>query len=69
MADNHAPRYRRASFCAAGDCVEVASLPASGDVLIRDSKRPDVDPHRFTTLEWDAFIAGVKAGEFDREVL
>jgi hypothetical protein len=32
--------------------------------LIRDSKNPDAAPLRFTNAEWDAFVAGVEAGEF-----
>ncbi|WP_078891405.1 DUF397 domain-containing protein [Streptomyces sp. NRRL S-350] len=47
-----------------GNCVEVASFPEGGRVLT-DSKRPDRNDLRFTPAEWKAFIAGVKAGEFD----
>ena len=46
-------------------CVEVAFLP-NGDVLLRDSKDRSLPPHRYTAREWDAFLAGVRAGEFDR---
>jgi hypothetical protein len=41
--------YRKSSRCGAGSC---------------HSKDPAVDL-RFTPAEWDAFVAGVKAGEFD----
>lgn len=47
-----------------GQCVEVATnLP--GMVAVRDSKDPDGPKLLFTPVEWQAFIAGVKAGEFD----
>lgn len=57
--------FRISSFCTAGGCVEVGQSP-DGAVLVRDSK----DPQRATSLaftreEWTAFVAGVKAGEFD----
>ncbi len=50
---------------AAGHCVEVRG----GDDLIqvRDTKDNGTGPILgFTGAEWDAFIAGAKAGEFDR---
>lgn len=59
-----APRYRISSFCASGGCVEVAPLP-DGGVALRDSKDVSLPPHIFTPGEWDAFLRGVKAGEFD----
>jgi len=53
-----------ASF-ANGNCVEVATLP-DGMVGIRNSKDPDGPVLRFTPGEWDAFLAGALAGEFDQ---
>ncbi len=47
-----------------GDCVEVAKL-ADGDRAVRDSKDPPGPALVFTTAEWVAFTAGVRAGEFD----
>ena len=48
-----------------GNCVEVASLP--GDKLgIRDSKDSEGPVLRFTPDEWNAFLGGVRNGEFDR---
>ena len=49
-----------------GNCVEVAQLPG-GQVGVRDSKDPDGPVLRFTRGEWSAFVAGVRAGEFDDE--
>lgn len=69
----------RSSFCEAGHCVEVApgwvrascdssacveAQPVPGGVLLRSSLMPEavVD---VTREEWAAFVAGVKAGDFD----
>ena len=46
-------------------CVEVAHLPGGG-VALRDTKDRSLAPHRFTAGEWEAFVAGVRNGEFDR---
>lgn len=46
-------------------CVEVAPLPGGG-VALRDTKDRTLPAHRYTAPEWDAFLAGVRAGEFDR---
>jgi hypothetical protein len=47
-----------------GNCVEVASLPG-GHVGVRDSKDAQGPVLRFTPGEWDAFVGGVRNGEFD----
>jgi hypothetical protein len=52
------------SFCSLGSCVEVGPTPGGG-VLVRDSKNRDQQPLMFDAEEWRAFVAGVKAGEFD----
>jgi hypothetical protein len=46
------------------NCVEVAELPGGGRA-VRDSKNPSGPVLKFTPGEWDAFIGGVKDGEFD----
>jgi len=48
-----------------GNCVEVAELP-DGGWAIRDSKNPAGPILFITSGERDAFVAGVKSGEFDR---
>ena len=68
MPERSAPPFRRSSFCYSGDCVEVAKLP-DGRVAVRDSKHPELGPRLFDAAEWQAFIAGVKAGEFDLAAL
>lgn len=48
-----------------GNCVEVASLPG-GAVGVRDSKDAQSAVLRFTPNEWQAFVGGVRNGEFDQ---
>ncbi len=56
-------RYRTSSFCTEGGCVGVAMEP--DQVRVVDTKSGDAPALRFTPAEWAAFVAGVKAGEFD----
>ncbi len=49
-----------------GNCVEVAGL-ASDTIRVRDSKNPAGGVLSFTPGEWDAFIGGVRNGEFARK--
>jgi hypothetical protein len=58
--------WRRSSLCGAhGSCVEVAHTP-DGRYAVRMGNAPASGPVLFFTQdEWDAFVAGVKAGEFD----
>lgn len=46
-------------------CVEVAMFDNA--VALRDSKNPTGPVLVFTPGEWDAFAAGVRDGEFDRQ--
>jgi hypothetical protein len=45
-------------------CVEVAAL-TDGRIAVRNSNHPDAGAVLFTCTEMDAWIKGVKAGEFD----
>ena len=56
--------FRISSFCSFGGCVEVGRSP-DGAVLVRDTKDRAQQPLAFSDEEWAAFVAGVKAGEFD----
>jgi hypothetical protein len=56
--------FRVSSFCSFGNCVEVCRTP-DGTVLVRDAKDRDRQALSFADEEWAAFVAGVKAGEFD----
>jgi hypothetical protein len=58
-----------------GACVEVtvttdtSQWPHKADAeklyLMRDSKKPDGPVLAFTPAEWEAFVLGVRDGEFD----
>jgi hypothetical protein len=55
--------WRRSTRCESGHCVEVARR--DGDVAMRNSTVPDL--HLRLSLEaWDAFVAELRAGQFDR---
>lgn len=57
--------WRKSRFSTAeGNCVEVAELPGN-DVAVRNSRFPNGPVLQYTQAEIAAFIAGVKAGEFD----
>jgi hypothetical protein len=48
------------------DCVEVGPLAdGSGRVAVRHSHHPDGTVIVYTPREWDAFVRGVKDGDFD----
>ena len=56
--------WRKSSRSQYNACVEVRFL--GGNVPLRNSRDPDGPVLVFTAPEWDAFVAGVKRGEFDR---
>jgi uncharacterized protein DUF397 len=60
------PTWRRSGTCQGADstCVEVAL--SGPEVWVRDSKDAAGPILRFTPAEWAAFLAGARAGEFDR---
>jgi len=47
-----------------GACVETKSVRPD-EILVRNSRDPEGPILAFTKAEWVAFVAGVKAGEFD----
>jgi hypothetical protein len=57
------PAWRTASFCASGECVQVAQR--DGLIILRDSTRPDGTTLRYAGDEWRSFVRNIKAGEFD----
>jgi hypothetical protein len=65
MIDLSTAVWRKSSFSTGGgDCVEVALLD-DGRTAVRNSNDPDAGVVLFTRAEMDAWIKGVKAGEFD----
>ncbi len=64
--DMSAARWHKSTrSSSSGNCVEVAdNLP--GVIAVRDTKDSGNGPVLFfTPTEWEAFISGAKAGEFD----
>lgn len=58
-------RWRKSTYSGSeGSCVEVAKA-ADGGRWLRDTKDRGRPAHYFTAAEWDAFLRGVKDGEFD----
>ena len=58
-----APQWRKSSRCDTSSCVEVAIVDGEpGGVLVRGKSKVAIS---FDRAEWEAFIAGAKAGEFD----
>ncbi|MEV8631797.1 DUF397 domain-containing protein [Streptosporangium sp. NPDC051023] len=51
---------------AGGQCVEAGPLgDGSGRVAVRHSRRPEAEVIVYSRGEWEAFVGGVKDGEFD----
>ena len=49
-----------------GNCVCVSHDPRTGAVGVRDSKEgPAGRPQCYTREQWQGFLAGVRAGQFD----
>jgi hypothetical protein len=46
-------------------CVEWSLDHKPGQISVRDSKDPNGPALNFTPAEWEAFVAGVRDGEFD----
>jgi Domain of unknown function (DUF397) len=62
-------QWRKSSYSTGGsngggDCVETAALP-DGRIAVRNSNHPEAGVVYFTRAEIDAWLKGVKAGEFD----
>ncbi|ETK33779.1 Scr1 family TA system antitoxin-like transcriptional regulator [Microbispora sp. ATCC PTA-5024] len=62
-ADGAVWRKATRSNTVGNQCVEVALL--RGGIAVRDSKDPEGPRLMFSPGEWEAFIDGVKGGEFD----
>jgi hypothetical protein len=51
-----------------GACVEMAPLP-TGEILLRNSNRPEAGSIPFTVPEIAAMLTGAREGDFDNLVL
>jgi len=55
--------WRKSSESGSSDCVEVRVT--TKHIHVRDTKDPDGPVLSFTYREWQAFLSGVRLGEFD----
>lgn len=55
--------WHTSTFCAAGNCIQVAEI--DGSIAVRDSKNPQGPVLRYSPAEWQAFLDGVENGDFD----
>ena len=63
MQDLTIAAWRTSTLCDLNGCVEVALL--DGKVAVRDAKDKASPILLFSAREWEAFVGGVRAGEFD----
>lgn len=54
--------WERSGRCDTNTCVEVAPLPAKGQVLVRDGKNPTGHILAFDKAGWDQFLDDIIAG-------
>lgn len=57
------PAWYMAERCESGACVQIGTLGES--ILIRSTIDPDGHWVALSRDEWQAFVAGVKGGDFD----
>ncbi|MCI0384040.1 DUF397 domain-containing protein [Streptomyces sp. CNQ085] len=56
-------RWRKSSHTAGdGNCVEVAEIPGTSGIAVRDSKNLGVPPARVSRPAWAAFLSAVARG-------
>ena len=66
MDDQAGVVWRKSTLSTTNGCVEVAV--ADNRIAVRDSKQEGRGPVlEFTAVEWEAFVGGVRGGEFDLE--
>jgi Domain of unknown function (DUF397) len=61
--------WRTSSYCGNGSsCVEVAGVSTTlgHQIAVRDSKDRTGPVLSFSPVAWNAFVTGVRAGEFER---
>jgi hypothetical protein len=55
-------KWTKSSFCADGQCIEVALI--DNHVAVRDNKNVDQEALRFSQAEWAAFLDRVTVGQY-----
>jgi Domain of unknown function (DUF397) len=63
MQDLTAAAWRTSSQCDLNGCIEIALL--ADQVAVRDAKDRAGPVLVFSATEWEAFVGGVRGGEFD----
>ena len=66
LADLSSATWRKSSFSGMNGCVEVAFVEDL--VAVRNTRERDGMVVIFNQLEWEAFVLGVRDGEFDLPV-
>jgi len=64
-AEETAPDWRKASYCASGECIEVAFDGSDGAILVRDSKRPGGGNLAFSSAQWRSLLHGIRSGRYN----
>jgi hypothetical protein len=57
------PAFRRSSFCAANECIEVAQRDEI--ITIRDSAQPQGSMLNYDPGDWMFFVRRIKTGKLD----
>lgn len=65
LAFAHHPSWRKSTLSNANGCVEVAFVNNNKRIAVRDSKNRRGPMLMFTRPEWEAFLGGIRGGEFD----
>ena len=55
--------WRRASFCASGECIEVAQRDDM--ISLRDSTQPHGRVLHYAARDWGSFVRTIKSGQLD----
>ena len=59
------PHWRKASYCASGECIETALGNPGGISMVRDSKRPADGNLSLTSAQWRSLLSGIKSGQYN----
>jgi hypothetical protein len=57
------PTWRKATFCASGECIEVSQQ--SGAILVRDSVQPHGTVLTYQASDWQTLVRSIKDGALD----
>lgn len=57
------PTWRKATFCASGECIEVSQQ--SGAIMVRDSVQPHGAVLTYAASDWQTLVRSIKAGALD----